>query len=217
MERIKGGTNPFICQMVGCFEAATEPIPLPDAQDQLCLCAKHRAQYLGGELSLAQIAGMTVRYICDLRVKRLNRLYDERGNLCEILRRDDPIYRECFPDGFAQAYITHVDYHVVKGWHMHLKQKDHFFGVYGRAKVVLYDDREDSPTQGLINEIILTPERPLLLQIPERVWHGFMALSLEGAGILNFPTRLYDYADPDEHRRDPHTGGIPYSWAVKDR
>lgn len=217
MSRSAGGTNPYICQIVGCFEPATEPILLSEGEGNLSLCVKHRAQYLSGEMSLGHIASMTARYIHDLRVKRLNRLYDERGNLCEILRCDDPIYRECFPEGFAQAYITHVDYHVVKGWHQHLKQKDHFFGVYGRAKVVLYDEREDSPTQGLINEIILTPERPLLVQIPERVWHGFMALSLEGAGILNFPTRLYNYADPDEYRRDPHTGGIPYSWAVKDR
>ncbi len=115
MQRSTGGTNPFICQMVGCFEASTEPIPLPDGQGHLYLCAKHRTPYQAGELSLGHIASMTVRYVHDLRVKRLNRLYDERGNLCEILRRDDPIYRDCFPEGFAQAYITHVDYRVVKG------------------------------------------------------------------------------------------------------
>ena len=215
--RAAGGTNPHICQMVGCFESATDPIPVADTGETLYLCARHRAQHLSGELSVPHVASMTVRYIHDLRVKRLNRLYDERGNLCEILRCDDPLYRESFPSGFAQAYITHVNPGVVKGWHLHLKQKDHFFGVYGTAKVVLYDERDDSPTRGLVNEIILTPERPMVVQIPERVWHGFMALSSEGAGILNFPTRLYDYADPDEYRCDPHSGEIPYSWAVEDR
>lgn len=217
MNRSAGGTNPYICQMVGCFEEATEPIPLPAEGHYLYLCPKHRSLHLTGDLPVEHIAAMTTRYIHDLRVKRLQRLYDERGNLCEILRCDDPFFQQGFPNGFAQAYITHVDYHVVKGWHMHLKQKDHFFAVYGRAKVVLYDERDGSPTRGVINEIILTPERPLLLEIPEQVWHGFMALSLEGAGILNFPSRPYHYADPDEYRRDPHTGGIPYSWAVKDR
>lgn len=217
VRRGAGGTNPYICQMVGCFELVTEPIPLPESGESLYLCSRHRAQHLSGELSLPHIASMTTRYIHDLRVKRLNRLYDERGNLCEILRKDDLIYRECFPEGFAQAYITHVNYGVIKGWHLHLKQKDHFFGVYGTAKVVLYDEREDSPTRGMVNEIILTPERPLLVQIPERIWHGFMALSLEGAGILNFPTRPYDYAAPDEYRCDPHSGEIPYSWHVEDK
>lgn len=216
-KRAVGGTNPFICQMVGCFEPSTEAICDPESSEHVYLCAKHRALHLSGDLSIAHIASMTSRYIHDLRIKRLNRLYDERGNLCEILRRDDPLYRECFPDGFAQAYITHVNYGVVKGWHLHLKQKDHFFGVYGTAKVVLYDEREDSPTRGLVNELILTPERPLVVQIPERVWHGFMALSAEGAGILNFPTRMYDYADPDEYRCDPHSDEIPYSWNVEDR
>ncbi len=216
-KRPVGGTNPFICQMVGCYEPATEPIPVPDTDEFIYLCAKHRSQYASGELSVGHIASMTARYIHDLRVKRLNRLYDERGSLCEILRCDDELFRESFPDGFAQAYITHVNHGVVKGWHLHLKQKDHFFGVYGTAKVVLYDERDGSPTRGMVNEIILTPERPLVVQIPERVWHGFMALSPEGAGILNFPTRLYDYADPDEYRCDPHSGEIPYSWAVEDR
>lgn len=209
------GTNPYICQMVGCFEAVHEPVVL-QTNDTLYLCAKHRAQLLAGQLTAGHIANMTVYYIHDLRARRLNRLYDERGSLCEILRRDDPLYAD-FPEGFAQVYITHVDYHVVKGWHLHLKQRDHFFCVYGTAKVVLYDDREDSLTRGLVNEMILTPERPLLLQIPERVWHGFMALSPGGAGILNFPTRMYDYADPDEYRCDPHSGQIPYSWEVEDR
>lgn len=215
--RSAAATNSTICQMVGCFEPAVKPIALPDGGEALYLCVQHREQYLSGALSLEHIASMTVRYIHDLRVKRLNRLYDERGNLCEILRRDDALYQESFPDGFAQAYITHVHHGVVKGWHLHLKQKDHFFGVYGTAKVVLYDEREESPTRGMVNEIILSPERPLVVQIPERVWHGFMALSPEGAGILNFPTRLYNYADPDEYRCDPHSGEIPYVWEVEDR
>jgi len=127
------------------------------------------------------------------------------------LRSDDELFSK-----FGQVYITTAYPGVVKGWHYHKKQIDNFAVVKGMIKLVLYDPREDSPTKGEINEFFLGEYNPMLIQIPNWVYHGFKCVSEEEAICLNCPTELYNYENPDEYRVDPHEGGIPYEWERKD-
>jgi dTDP-4-dehydrorhamnose 3,5-epimerase len=83
-------------------------------------------------------------------------------------------------------------------------------------KVVLYDRREDSPTQGLINEFFMGEKNPVLITIPPGVLHGMKGIGTEPAMLVNAPTEVYDYAKPDEFRVDPHQNDIPYDWSRKD-
>jgi len=39
----------------------------------------------------------------------------------------------------------------VKGWHIHRLHDDRIFLSRGTAKVVLFDERKDSPTYGMLN------------------------------------------------------------------
>ncbi len=43
-----------------------------------------------------------------------------------------------------------------------------------------------------------------------------MCVSADEAVVVNVPTEVYDYADPDEQRLDPHDKSIPYDWTRKD-
>ena len=149
------------------------------------------------------IQGVTTR---TLRV-----IPDERGYLMEMLRSDWPEF-----DKFGQVYITAVYPGVVKGWHYHKIQTDHFICVAGMAKVVLYDGREGSPTHGDVNEFFMGHLNPILLEIPSGVIHGFKGISEEMALIVNVPTELYNYDSPDEYRLPPHADAIPYDWDRKD-
>jgi len=137
---------------------------------------------------------------------------DERGRLMEILRADD----KEMDVRFGQVYMTTAWPGVVKAWHFHKLQTDHFVCLFGMIKLVLFDDRGDSPTKGQVNEFFLGPHSPLLVEIPNLVYHGFKCISDTEAIIVNTVTECYDYKDPDEFRVDPHTGGIPYDWARKD-
>lgn len=150
--------------------------------------------------------------IQDVAVKKLKSLVDERGLLMEILRTDDEIFSR-----FAQCYVTVVHPGIVKGWHYHKKQYDHFSCLQGTAKVVLYDGREKSKTYQEVNEFLLSLENPLLVKIPPYVFHGFTAVGDESAMILNLPTELYQYAEPDEYRESPFSSKIPYDWGYVDR
>ena len=40
-------------------------------------------------------------------------------------------------------------------------------------------------------------------------------MSTDEAFIVNMPTELYDYADPDEHRLPFDTDKIPFDWSLK--
>lgn len=143
-------------------------------------------------------------------VKPLRVIPDERGFLMEMLRSDDEIFER-----FGQSYITACYPGVVKGWHYHKKQTDHFVCVKGMAKVVLYDSREDSPTYRQVQEFFIGERNPVLLKIPRLVMHGFKAIGTEMAMIINFPTELYNYSEPDEYRVPWDSKDIPYDWSIR--
>lgn len=146
-----------------------------------------------------------------VRVKKLRVIPDERGRLMEMLRADDELFA-----GFGQVYMTTAYPGVVKAWHYHKVQIDNFVVVRGMMKVVLYDPRGGSPTRGGINEFFIGEHNPILVQIPQMVYHGFKCISPEESIVINIPTRPYRYEDPDEYRVDPHNNDIPYDWAQKD-
>jgi dTDP-4-dehydrorhamnose 3,5-epimerase len=149
--------------------------------------------------------------IHEVQVKQLKVLPDERGRLMEMLRSDDPLFRK-----FGQVYMTTAYPGSVKAWHYHKKQWDHFVCIRGMMKVVLYDGREDSPTKGEVNELFMGDYNPILVQIPPLVYHGFKCVSEYEAIIVNTPTEVYAYDQPDEHRVHPHNNDIPYDWSRRD-
>lgn len=145
-----------------------------------------------------------------VKTKSLKVIPDERGFLMEMLRNDDEVF-----ESFGQTYLTTCYPHVVKGWHYHRVQTDHFVCVKGMAKVVLYDGREGSATNGEVNEFFMGKLNPILLKIPPLVMHGFKAVGDESAYIVNCPTEVYNYDEPDEFRLPYDTDEIPYDWDVK--
>ncbi|NOS99847.1 MAG: dTDP-4-dehydrorhamnose 3,5-epimerase family protein [Phycisphaerales bacterium] len=144
-------------------------------------------------------------------VKSLKAHCDERGRLMEILRSDDELFEK-----FGQIYMTTAYPGVVKAWHFHHRQTDHFAVVYGMAKIVLFDPRDGSSTRGVVNEFFAGDFQPLLIKIPPLVYHGYKCISEGETIVLNMPTELFNYDQPDEHRIAPDDPGIPYDWARHD-
>ncbi len=143
--------------------------------------------------------------------KNLRLIPDDRGRLMEILRADDEVFGT-----FGQVYITTAYPDVVKAWHCHKLQDDNMTVLAGMAKIVLYDDREKSPTRGFINEFFIGDHNHILIHIPRFVWHGFKCISNTETMIVNVVTECYNYEQPDEYRKPPHGSDIPYDWSRKD-
>ncbi|MDY7031685.1 MAG: dTDP-4-dehydrorhamnose 3,5-epimerase family protein [Thermodesulfobacteriota bacterium] len=146
-----------------------------------------------------------------VKTKKLKVIPDERGRLMEMLRADDDLFIK-----FGQIYMTTAYTGVVKGWHYHKQQTDNMVVVRGMMKIVLYDSRKDSKTYDEVNEFFVGVHNPLLIRIPPYVFHGFKCISKEEAMVINCPTEVYDYNEPDEFRVDPHDNEIPYDWGKKD-
>ena len=153
------------------------------------------------------------QHIEGVKVKQLKAIPDDRGRLFEILRNDE---REIFQK-FGQAYMTTTYPGVVKAWHYHKLQEDYFTCMVGMIKLVIYDNRPESPTYRQINEFHIGEHNLQLVVVPRLTYHGWKCVSDKEAMILNLVTEPYNYAQPDEFRLDPHQNDvIPYSWARKD-
>ena len=76
-------------------------------------------------------------------VHPLQKTSDERGKIMHMLRADDPHFI-----GFGEIYFSVVYPGVVKGWHLHQKMTLNYAVVTGMIKLVLYDERPESPTRG---------------------------------------------------------------------
>ncbi len=146
--------------------------------------------------------------IAGVKTKPLRQIPDERGWLLEILRADEP---EIFQK-FGQVYVSATYPGVVKAWHFHRHQTDNFTCVAGMVKLVLVDTREGSPTKGVVNEFFLGTLNPMLVQVPNLVYHGWKCISLEPSLVVNLTTEPYNRESPDEYRLDPH-GTLPYDWS----
>ena len=138
----------------------------------------------------------------------LKQILDERGKVMHMLRRDAPHFQS-----FGEIYFSCIYPGAIKAWHLHKEMTLNYAVPHGRIKLVLYDDREGSSTQGEIQEIYLGIDHYCLVTIPPLVWNGFKGIGQETAIVANCATIPHD---PDEILRlDPFDASIPYDWQIK--
>ena len=145
-----------------------------------------------------------------VKVIPLKRIPDERGTIYQMLRKDDPHFIE-----FGEIYFSSIYPGVIKGWHRHRDMTLNYACIYGRIKLVLYDDRKDSPTKGNLMEIFLGPDDYSLVIIPPMVWNGFKGMGGTMSIVANCCTHTHDPSRSE--RVDPFKNDIPYNWEVKHR
>jgi dTDP-4-dehydrorhamnose 3,5-epimerase len=145
-------------------------------------------------------------------VERLSPRVDHRGSLTEVIDFGRPFWSE----PIVWSYLFTIRPGRIKGWGVHECQADRYFVVAGDLRVVLYDDRPDSPSRGRFHQEFFTDESRGLVRIPPGVWHADQNWGGQDAMVLNFPTRPYDHANRDKRRIDPHSGEIPFDWDLPD-
>ena len=141
-------------------------------------------------------------------VKPLKKIPDERGCIYHMLRNDDPVFEK-----FGEIYFSVVYPGVIKGWHLHEKMTLNYAVIQGMIKLVLYDDRGNSPTKGNLMELFIGEENYCLVKIPPKIWNGFKGIGNKPAIVANCATLPHD---PNEIKRMvPFTNKIPYDWELK--
>jgi dTDP-4-dehydrorhamnose 3,5-epimerase len=143
-----------------------------------------------------------------VRIVPLRQIPDERGKVMHMLRADDPHFER-----FGEIYFSTVYQGVVKGWHLHEHMTINYAVPVGAIKLVLFDHRVDSPTNGEIQEIFLGDANYALVTVPPGVWNGFKGIGFPQSVVANCATIPHD---PGEITRlDPFSSRIPYDWNVR--
>lgn len=161
------------------------------------------------------------KLIHDITVYPLKINRDESGTLVETLRTDWP---EVFKDGreFFMQYCSTIPPGLAKdenAWHYHNLQEDRITIVNGSIILVIADNREDSPSQGIVNAFHMTSDvDPYLIIIPKKTLHGFLVVSKEKAILLNFPTALYNPQDnitiPFDKEKIHLSEDVSFEWNI---
>jgi dTDP-4-dehydrorhamnose 3,5-epimerase len=136
------------------------------------------------------------------------RICDDRGAIFHMLRRDDPEFRE-----FGEIYFSQIYPLVVKAWHIHSRMTLNYMLLSGAIRLVLFDDRDGSPSKGTVQEIFLSEVDSPLVVIPPLVWNGFKGLGTTPSLVANCGTEAHD---PAEISRRPHDDPyFHYDWSQR--
>ena len=149
------------------------------------MMAKESAVSGDGGLRHEPIAGVTFRPIRPVA-------HDD-GVVSEIARVD-------WPEIGAPIVQTHLTTTVprrIRGWGLQTASTDRLFVVKGLVSIVVYDGRVGSRTGGCVNEFKVSERNPGLLVVPPQLYHGWKVIGVEEAFIVNMPTSMYDYEQPD--------------------
>jgi dTDP-4-dehydrorhamnose 3,5-epimerase len=182
----------------------------------------------GIERTLSRMSGLPpaerTGRIHDVQVKTLVKHTDHRGFFIEQLKRGDidDSGRPFSPDQpFAQMSRS-VAYarggnppELIKAFHWHKKQWDYWDIVVGNARVVLVDLRDDSPTSGVVQSLVLGENSPRMVAIPPLVAHGYQVLGLADVHLVYYVTEPYAPDDPDEGRIAWDDARIGFDWRIE--
>lgn len=134
--------------------------------------------------------------IHDVTFKPLARYSDHRGWLVELFRDDE------LPSGNhpRMAYVSQTEPGIARGPHAHHDQSDYFaFIGPGDFTLYLWDSREDSPTRGNRQTVVVGESNPQGVIVPPGVVHAYKNTSTTPGWVFNAPNRLY----AGEGKREP--------------
>ncbi len=181
----------------------SNPVGLPAALEITLFEASQR------DHASVNAAGVPLRQLPHgMQVRPLKVHEDDRGEVMEML----DVRWQWHPDPVPFTYYFTIRPGWAKGWGMHLKHEDRYCLLRGVSRLVLFDSRTDSPTHGLVSEIILSERTHQIVNIPAGVWHADQNIGETEVLVINFPTICYDHADPDKYRLPLHTDLIPYKF-----
>lgn len=127
------------------------------------------------------------------------------GDILHGLKSSDPGY--C---GFGEAYFSMVEHAVVKGWKRHSFMTLNLLVPVGEICFVIFDDRAESSSCGMFQELTLSRSNYCRLTVPPMVWMGFQGVSNETAMLLNVADIPHD---PEEAERK-ELSDIEYDWSL---
>ena len=140
-----------------------------------------------------------------VKITPLKIISDDRGSVMHMLRSDSPIF-----ENFGEIYFSTISKNSIKAWHLHKEATLNYACVFGKVKLVLFDEREKSKTFSKYQEIQISPQNYFLVTIPPNIWNGFKNLDNDYSIIANCLNQPHD--ENEMVRRDPFDQKFEYNW-----
>ncbi len=144
--------------------------------------------------------------IAGVTTTELREIADQRGSVLHMMRSDTRDFVR-----FGECYFSEIVPGAIKAWKRHAAQTQHIAVPVGRIRLVIYDERETSQTNGVVQVFELgRPDAYLRVRIPPGLWYGFACLESRPALIANCTDIPHDSADSVVRPIDDPS--IPYVW-----
>lgn len=123
-------------------------------------------------------------------VLALARRSDPRGYLFEILR-----FRDHEIPGGGQLYTFSIEPGKRRGDHYHLKKREWFTCVHGRAQIIL------TAQDGTTKEFELTADEPRIVYAGPGTTHALINHTSQPAVIVSYGSEQHNPTDEDTYRK----------------
>lgn len=121
-----------------------------------------------------------------VKIKKVISHHDDRGFFAEMVKFGEETFHEIKQTSYAETNPG-----IIKAFHLH-DYWESWCVVKGKAKIVLADIRDGSPTKGK-NEVLYVDEKDLtVIAIPPGVAHGYQVFGDKPMGIVYHAAEAYD-------------------------
>lgn len=124
--------------------------------------------------------------IQDVLVKNVKKHQDKQGFFAELVKSGEPSFHKILQTSYAETKPG-----VIKAWHVHAYWEVWCI-IKGKAKVVLYDLRPNSPTHKKTQVIYTGEDNLKIIAIPGNVAHGYKVLNKKTMGIIYHASQVYN-------------------------
>ena len=135
----------------------------------------------------------------------LKRIHHPQGDVYHALKSSDIGFTQ-----FGEAYFSAINFNEIKGWKKHTKMVMNLVVPVGSVKLVIYDDRENSKSNGLFYKVIISADNYSRLTVPPGVWMAFQGMEVGLNLLLNIANIDHD---PLESRTEA-LEYINYNWSL---
>lgn len=127
------------------------------------------------------------------------------GDVLHGMKSSDPDYL-----GFGEAYFSMIETGVIKAWKRHREMTLNLIVPIGIVYFVLYDDRKESLSNGMYQEVSLSKNNYCRLTVPPYVWLGFQGKG-EGTNMLLNIANI-EHVPEESDRKEINE--IEYKWEL---
>lgn len=120
-------------------------------------------------------------------IQNLKIINNSKGNIYHVLKKDEINQMD-----IGEIYLSEIHYNEIKGWKKHHKMFLNLIVPIGDIKFVIFDDREQSSTNGQFWEVTIGENNYCRLCIPPNVYVAFQGMNMNRNLLINVASIEHD-------------------------